>query len=124
MWEDSVIIGNPPATRSSFETIQLVSEVRGQRKIYQGANVYWVANCYLGIGLLIDKNSSVGICLNRMIESEETFDTINEFLIDAWIRNVSPSKLKQAIDNEMRRSFQNGAQSKINEIKDALGLRN
>lgn len=119
IWDD-VIIGSGERGKSAFAT--RVFSIEDDHRIYEDKVSYWVAGLYSDLGMTVFKDTPEGIKLTRMIKEKGGREEILAFLEDILLRNLSRSKLKEAIDRAIKRSFEEGRKSKATEIRGVLGL--
>lgn len=91
--------------------------------ISESNNCYWIYNVYAHYNMFIFKDTREGIFLKKMIDRQ-----INSSIIELWIKriffkNLSPHKLITMIDEINQKSFEEGRESKRNELLYALGIK-
>lgn len=115
MWDD-VIIGNGYKGCSAIK-------VRDFNDIHENSVSYWFTNVYLGMGMTIFKDTDEGKLITEFIENEVPLYLMIEELQEMLLLHLPKNKLKKAIDNSLKKSFEDGQKAKMNEMRTVLGLK-
>ena len=97
-----------------------VFELPGTHNISQNSRCYRIHRLIFGCDMTIFKDTPEGWALTGMIQRNETRDDITEWLNIVLLRNIEPSVLLEAIEEEKDRAFEAGRKDKAAEIRAAL----
>jgi len=111
-----VIIGQGVKGTSAIH----VFELTGKHGISQNRRCYWISELIFDFHMTIFKDTPEGWALTGMIQRNETRDDITEWLNIVLLRNIEPSVLLEAIEEEKDRAFEAGRKDKAAEIRAAL----
>lgn len=117
MWDD-VIIG----TGSKGNSATRVFEIEGNKNISENSVSYWIGECYLGLGMTIFKSTDEGMRLSQLINERASLETIQGYLDGCLLTNLSKDKLKEAITKALKQAFNDGRNSKAEQMRQVLGL--
>lgn len=117
MWSD-VVIGSGSKGCSAIH----VFAIEGEHNVSENNVSYWVARCYLGMGMTIFKDTPEGKALKGMIEAKCGREEIQEWLCGLLLDRVPKETLKVAIDKALAEAFGSGRAEKAAEMRAVLGL--
>ena len=97
-----------------------VFDLPGHHNISQNSRCYRISELIFDFHMTIFKDTPEGWTLAGMIQRGETTDDITEWLNCTLLKNIEPSVLISAIEEEKDRAFEAGRQDKAVEIRVAL----
>lgn len=97
-----------------------VFELTGKHGISQNRGCYWISELIFDFHMTIFKDTPEGYALTGMIQRNESRDDITEWLNWTLLKNIEPSVLLEAIEEEKDRAFEAGRKDKAAEIRAAL----
>jgi len=97
-----------------------VFELPGHHNISQNSKCYRISNLIFDFDMTIFKNTPESCVLAGMIQRNEYTDAIINWLNIVLLRNIEPSVLLSAIEEEKDLAFEAGRQDKAAEIRAAL----
>jgi CTP:phosphocholine cytidylyltransferase-like protein len=118
-WDD-VIIGKGDKGCSST----LCFDIKGEHSISHNGISFWISDCIMGTGCTIFKDTKEGQKLIQMIKEKVDLKNIKNYIDSLILKNISVSTLKIKIKDTQDEYFRKGEESKQDEIKSVLGVRN
>lgn len=97
-----------------------VFKIPGKHNISENSVSFWVHDVYLGLNLVLFKNTEEGKQLSKMIENEKTLDDIMSFLVDVVLCHVTPDMLKRVIAWALKDQYNQGFKDKAAQIRAIL----
>ena len=97
-----------------------VFKIPGKHNISENSVSFWVHDVYLGLNLVLFKNTEEGKQLSKMIEDEKTLDDIMSFLVDVVLCHVTPDVLKKVIERALKDKYNQGFRDKAAQIRAVL----
>lgn len=97
-----------------------VFELTGKHGISQNRRCYWISELIFDFHMTIFNDTPEGYALTGMIQRNESRDDITEWLNCTLLKNIEPSVLLEAIDEERRLAFEAGRKDKAADIRAAL----
>jgi hypothetical protein len=92
---------------------------------------YWVGNVYMGLGAVVLKDTGAGAKIKALVDQSSVVEQsdgksnsknekrIKKFLEGSVISGLSVDQIKQLVN----RSYRDGRQDKLQEIRECLGIR-
>lgn len=117
MWDD-VVIGSGDKGCSATK----VFAIEGDHCVSENSVSYWVGRCYLGLGMTIFKNTEEGRKLAEMIAAKRSSGAIHTWLEGVLLSHVSKGRLKVAIAEALKKSYQDGMEAKAAQMRAVLGV--
>lgn len=97
-----------------------VFKVPGSHNISENSVSFWIHDVYLGLDLVIFKNTNEGYLLDKMIKDNESLEIIMSFLEDVILRYVPSKILKSAVRTALENAYKDGKHDKAKQIVSAL----
>ncbi len=97
-----------------------VFKIPGKHNISENSVSFWVHDVYLGLNLVLFKDTEEGKQLSKMIEDEKTLDDIMSFLVDVVLCHVTPDMLKKVIAWALKDQYNQGFKDKATQIRAVL----
>ena len=127
MYEREITIGDGNKLNSTV----VCFKIKGDHSISENANCYWISNLILDFKMVIFKNTTEGITLTNMIENEESFDSILDFLHKVLMKylvtrnrvDVLLIAIENTIQYEKDKAFDEGRDSIKKAIKTLLDIK-
>lgn len=119
MW-DNIIIG----TGNKGNTAIRDYRIEGKHSISKGINAFWISSCVFGLGITIFYDTPQGRKLEKLIIGKVPLNVIQKYIDGLCLKRVSADYILQNIKQIKEESFRKGQESKQEEIKSVLGIKN
>lgn len=122
MWGD-VVIGDEETQKrkgGSARGVKLTDPVPAKFSISENAREFWISNVFLGLGMTVGKNTSLGERLTEEIAAESSGVYIVKMLQKEFIPLVNSTRLVAAVEGAIDWAHEKGRQEKAAEIRKVL----
>lgn len=116
---DEVVIGKGKSGNSAIT----VFAIPGDHSVSESSAFYWATTERLRIGATIFKNSEEGSIITKMIHEKYPPEKIHDYIEQIVIQHAGWKVLSRAIEAYANYQFQQGRDSKRDEIRSALESR-
>jgi hypothetical protein len=122
MWDD-VVIGDEETQKrkgGSARGVKLTDPVPAKFSISENAREFWISGVFLGLGMIVGKNTPLGERLKEEIAAESSGVYIVKMLQKEFFPLVNPERLVAAVDGAINWAHERGRQEKAAEIRSVL----
>lgn len=122
MWDD-VVVGDEETQKrkgGSARGVKIAEPVPAKFSISENAREFWISGVFLGLGMTVGKNTSLGERLIEEIAAESSGVYIVKMLQKEFIPLVNPARLVAAVNSAIERAHDAGRREKAIEIHRVL----
>jgi hypothetical protein len=122
MWDD-VVIGDEETQKrkgGSARGVKIAEPVPAKFSISENAREFWVSGVFLGMGMIVGKNTPLGARLTEELAAETSGVYIARLLQKEFIPLVNPERLVNAVNGAIDWAHEKGRQEKAAEVRRVL----
>lgn len=117
MWDD-IIYGDGDKLCGSTH----IPSLKIKESISQNSVAYWIADCILGVGMTVFKNTPQGESIKKLIDDKD-YEALSLYLDKLVLTGLSVQELKKKIKEFGEDQFDSGRESIKKEMRKLLGLK-
>lgn len=122
MWND-IIFGNGEHYNSAYFVSSLVNENgSNDHSFSQNSNSYWISDCIFDLSITVYKTSPQGIKIMKMIDEGNTSEIVMKYVNSQILKKINTEKIIHYIEEEKSKSFKEGQEFKLTELRKFLGV--
>jgi hypothetical protein len=122
MWDD-VVIGDEETQKrkgGSARGVKIAEPVPAKFSISENAREFWISGVFLGMGMIVGKNTPLGERLTEELAAETSGVYIVKMLQKEFFPLVNPERLVNAVNGAIDWAHRGGRREKAAEIRETL----